>query len=243
MIKFIFLLLVVLSSCYPNYEFVEPPEFEVIENGNAIILNWKHAKGTDIAGYMIYWGEITDYRNIDVGIVNGYTHQINVGYQTQYKFTIKKGKFYQFYLKSYDIRGNFSFASEERFYPYNPIEHKISSRIDDPWHGYLYKTGNEVKLAWSESQNSDYYELKMEFINDPNMITTYDFSTTTDLFKTIQRPSGVVGICKFFVRACNQEGCSEWTDSDGTNALVTIDGQQQAGNWLLYWMLQAPTWE
>ena len=244
----LFFLFLFMVSCGKGYEFVKPPIFEISPNGTEILINWKHAKGTDIAGYYIYWGMIGATKNMIAPPanfdINGFDHMIDAGYRTSYRFRVNKDITYQFYMKSYDSRGNVSFASDVVYWPRKPAKISLMSFGDDPWHGYLYKTGKDIKLSWNENTEEDlsYYELKAEYINDEEHVTTYNMGITHVANKEVSRPS-VVGLFKFYVRACDTSiNCSEWASSDDAiNARVHIGGSTVPGNWIVYWMLPAPS--
>jgi len=231
--KYVLCAVVLLWFACSGYEFVSPPEFVVDENGEGIFLSWKHAQGTDIAGYFIYWGEITHYRTTppgNLGTVNGFDHMADAGYRTSYLFRLDPKKFYQFYMKSYDNRGNQSFASKVKYWPSDPNPKFVGPELmSDPWHGYLYKTGDAINLAWDmpdSSENVSYWETKAEYINDENMITTFQFGQTGVNAMTVYRPANFVGLFRFYVRACGAlNNCSSWTSSDDAGgSIVSIDG-------------------
>lgn len=241
--------LIILSfSCRLDYDFVEPPEFVIDQQGKYITLRWQHAKGTDIAGYIIYWGEITHFRATppsDIGLNNTFDDYIYVDFIDSYRFKINPNKFYQFFMKSYDKFGNKSKASNVKYFPNKPGEENtlLAFRADPIGPIYLHRTGGDIPLNWDDNTEPDmsHYEVQAEYINDEAMITTFDFGSTVVSEKTLSRPSGFVGLFRFKVRACDtSDNCSTWTCSDGPGSTVTIDGVPINAHWLSYWMLDAP---
>jgi len=250
MLKWLFLLFLVACvtkeiETQQPHEYAEAPDPEIFQNGEAIGLRWKKPKGTDIAGYYIYaW----KYLKQEKGYYFKKEKIYDVGHRLQYYIYYESPYIYKIFLRSYDTRGNKSFASKVKFYPRKPDDWDggiIMMNLDlmDPWTGSLYKTGEDITIAWDGSAESTKYEVKMHFINDDAHISTTNYGETAECTMTMERPHGIVGLCEFFVRAYANGEWSEWVSSDSEMGQVTIDGEQQSGNWIVYWMLPAPVWE
>lgn len=244
-----FFITFVLVSCITKeiekeqYDFVEPPEVDVVPDGRAFTVRWKPAKGTDIAGYYVYWDK---YKNKTGEYYYQGSKEADAGKRLQYSIFYDAKILYRIYLKSYDFRGNKSLASKLKFYPQKPDDWdggvgKFS--VMDPWTGNLYKTHDDITIAWDPFDGETKWEVKMHFINDPDHIGIHNYGETTLTTFTMSRPGGVVGLCEFFIRAYKDGAWQEWHSSDSEAGDVTINGQQIDGNWIAYWMLAPPVWE
>ena len=250
--KWIFLITLIIFGCITkeiekesDYQFVQPPEFDVVPDGNNITVKWKPAKGTDIAGYYLYsW----KYLKKNGGYYYSDEDRYDVGQRLQYSIFYQTKYLYRLFLKSYDRRNNKSLASDVKFFPNKPTDWDggiggLSFDLMDPWQGNLYKTGNDVTIEWDPFEGETKWEVKMHFINDDNNPGIFNYGETTQTTMTMPRPHGVVGLCEFFVRSYKDGAWQEWHSSDSEAGEVTINGEQIDGNWIVYWMLAAPVWE
>ena len=263
--KWIFLLLLLIACgkktevIKEDYQFVEPPSnWTVVESGDHVVVQWNASKGSDVTGYKIFWDILrphtptaTDGRH---WVGEGFTKAADCGLKRTHAFNYRIGTVIEMWLKAYDSRGNYSLASEIKYYPKKPPGYKELSdpinprpfdfRIDDPWNGHLYKTGEDIELSWDDpvSGSADSYEVKVELINDEAHVATHIYPETSALSMFVERPHGFVGLCKFYIRAKHGDTWSEWITGDSIDGQVEIDGQWTNTNWLLYWMIQAPTW-
>ena len=79
------------------------------------------------------------------------------------------------------------------------------------WDGMMYVVENKITLAWDPSQGADYYEVQALWIDPSSGPVIYNLGQTSDTQMAITKPR--VGHFYFRVRACNDVGCSEWSES------------------------------
>lgn len=252
MFKLIILFALLFTGCFLQNGDDNGLEFIIDADGERVTLRWEKPRDKDVAGYIVYYGEITSYRALvpppHVGIVNGFDNQIDVGYVTSVTFIMDVTKFYQFFLRAYDKNRELGETSKCKYHPYNPMTNLNSIELfADPWHGYLHKIGGPFSVAWDANDPAEEvvkYDVKAIFINDPTHITTYQHGETGGLSLEVTR-QGPVGLYEFYVRACDaSENCSEWNSSDEIEgSSVSVAGELVPGNWIVYWMLAAPVWE
>ena len=103
------------------------------------------------------------------------------------------------------------------------------------WTGTEYTVdADTLTFGWDAVTGATSYEVKAIWI-DPTDDFAYELGSTTGIQMVITRPR--TGHLVFWVRACNDNGCSEWSEStDITKAVV--DGQP--GAWRVYWKVPPP---
>jgi len=97
-----------------------------------------------------------------------------------------------------------------------------------------------VALAWDPVQDAVRYDVKMQALY-PTQEWQQTVTATTAVFAKKR-----TGFTRFFVRACpspagDDEGCSEWTASDGPNGtIIKPDGSSIAQPWGMFLRPSAP---
>lgn len=75
----------------------------------------------------------------------------------------------------------------------------------------IFRGGDrELTITWDGSSGATYYEVQITVI-DPASATQQAIITTKKTSVKVRKPKA--GYFKVKVRACNNVGCSEWTDS------------------------------
>ncbi|MBW2024361.1 MAG: fibronectin type III domain-containing protein [Deltaproteobacteria bacterium] len=79
------------------------------------------------------------------------------------------------------------------------------------WDGLMYVAQDKITFAWDPSQGADYYEVQALWIDPTSGPVIYDLGQTSDTQMEIMKPR--TGHFYFRVRACNEAGCSDWSES------------------------------
>lgn len=101
------------------------------------------------------------------------------------------------------------------------------------WQAWIYETDNPaITVAWDPVEGATSYEVKT--------ISKYPVqewvASVTGTTATLARPRS--GLFRFGVRACNPDGCSDWSFSDGPAAKLTrLDGVEVNQSWGVFWRL------
>jgi len=104
------------------------------------------------------------------------------------------------------------------------------------WNEALYMSSQSVTVAWDPVAEATSYEVRVVWQGSSGNKLVYDKGSTTATQLIVERPR--TGHFMFEVRACNDVGCSEWSQSINPEC-ATVDGV--ARGWRVYFEMPAPS--
>jgi hypothetical protein len=103
------------------------------------------------------------------------------------------------------------------------------------WQEALYVTNDKVRMAWDVVPMADYYEVKAVWVGSSGVKQEYPIGITEDVEADVSRPR--TGHFFMKVRACNEEGCGEYSESTDPT-VSTVDGEPMG--WRVFFELPPP---